>query len=65
MARLREAVSAGRAVSAEILNYRKDGTTFWNALTITPVRDDQGLAYFFASQTDTTKARVEARRSRA
>ncbi len=62
VARLREAVSAGRAVSAEILNYRKDGTTFWNALTITPVSDDQGLAYFFASQTDTTQFHVEAQK---
>ena len=26
----------------EILNYRKDGTSFWNELTISPVRDAQG-----------------------
>ena len=26
----------------EILNYRKDGTPFWNALTISPVVDAQG-----------------------
>jgi PAS domain S-box-containing protein len=27
----------------EILNYRKDGSTFWNDLTISPVRDAQNL----------------------
>lgn len=60
VARIGEAVSVGRAVSIEILNYRKDGTTFWNALTISPIHDEQGLAYFFATQTDTTKIHVDA-----
>ena len=31
-----------REFSGEILNYRKDGSPFWNALTITPVRDSSG-----------------------
>ena len=60
VARIREAVAGGRAVSIEILNYRKDGTTFWNALTVTPVHDDQGLAFFFAAQTDVTKVHTDA-----
>lgn len=29
---LRDAVSAGQPVSLEILNYRRDGTSFWNAV---------------------------------
>jgi len=28
--------------SAEIINYRKDGSFFWNDLTITPILDTQG-----------------------
>ena len=28
---LRDAVTAGEAVAVEILNYRRDGTPFWNA----------------------------------
>jgi PAS domain S-box-containing protein len=53
--RIRHAVATARPVSVELLNYRKDGTPFWNAMTVTPVHDAQGLAYFFASQTDTTR----------
>lgn len=39
---LREAIAAERPHSVELLNYRKDGTPFWNALSVTPVRDDRG-----------------------
>jgi two-component sensor histidine kinase len=37
----------------DILNYRKDGTSFWNALYISPVRDSRGeIVYFFGAQLD-------------
>lgn len=58
--RLREAMAAGEATSVELLNYRKDGTPFWNAMTLTPVHDDKGLAFFFATQTDTTQIHQDA-----
>jgi PAS domain S-box-containing protein len=52
---LREAVRHGRACTVEILNYRKDGTPFWNRLAITPVRDADGeLTNFVGIQSDTT-----------
>lgn len=52
---LREAVAAERDVALDILNYRKDGSTFWNALFVSPVRDASGeVIYFFASQLDFT-----------
>jgi PAS domain S-box-containing protein len=39
----------------ELLNYRRDGTPFWNALHISPVYDDHGkLTHFFGSQWDVT-----------
>jgi len=51
VARLREAVARGEDASADILNYRKDGSTFWNALYLSPVRDATGqIVFFFASQ---------------
>ncbi|MBB4062882.1 histidine kinase dimerization/phosphoacceptor domain -containing protein [Gellertiella hungarica] len=51
--RIREAIRQELPVSQDILNYRKDGSTFWNALFISPVRNDQGdVIYFFASQLD-------------
>jgi PAS domain S-box-containing protein len=55
---IREAVRAGREVVAEVLNYRKDGTTFWNGLTVTPVRDERDdLVHFVGVQTDVTPRR--------
>jgi PAS domain S-box-containing protein len=41
-------------------NYRKDGTLFWNELSITPLYDgDDKLTYFIGVQKDVTE-RVEA-----
>lgn len=53
--KLREAVAAAQDLSIDILNYRKDGSEFWNALFVSPVRDASGtVIYFFASQLDFT-----------
>jgi len=55
VARLREAIKQERPVQVTLLNYRKDGTTFWNELTVAPVRDEQGeVTHFVAVQTDVT-----------
>lgn len=35
----------GESFCGEILNYRKNGNAFWNELTITPVRNDQGKVF--------------------
>ncbi|MFC4920964.1 MULTISPECIES: histidine kinase famiy protein [Bradyrhizobium] len=52
------AVRSRREIATEILNYRKDGTTFWNALFVSPVYNEQGeLVYFFGSQLDITRRR--------
>nr|AML76645.1 putative LOV domain-containing protein [Pulvigera lyellii] len=39
VARIREALRSERNFSGCLLNYKKDGTPFWNLLTITPIRD--------------------------
>lgn len=55
---VRDAVAARREISTEILNYKKDGSTFWNALFISPVYDKEGkVIYFFASQLDVSRRR--------
>lgn len=55
---IREAVDRGEAISVELINYRKDGSSFWNAVFIGPVFDANGkLIYFFASQLDVTRRR--------
>lgn len=58
VAELRKAVNSGGSVALEILNYKRDGTPFWNAVFIGPVYDQEGkLAYQFASQLDVTRRR--------
>src|SRR5690606_31332464 len=42
IARMRRAIAARRPVHVTIRNYRKDGRTFWNELTVSPVFDDRG-----------------------
>lgn len=56
---IREALRQGREVKAIIRNYRKDGTAFWNELSISPIRNHEGrLTHFVGIQQDVT-ARVE------
>jgi PAS domain S-box-containing protein len=58
-AQVREAVAARRDIATEILNYRKDGSPFWNALFMSPVYNAAGdLVYFFGSQLDITRRRI-------
>lgn len=58
--RIRAAIRDGKPIDVDLLNYRKDGTTFWNALYLSPVRNEAGnIQFFFASQMDVTD-RVEA-----
>ncbi|SDM45540.1 PAS domain S-box-containing protein [Methylobacterium phyllostachyos] len=52
--RIRTAIQAAEPISVELLNYRKDGTAFWNAMTITPVSDADGVAFYYAAQADMT-----------
>jgi PAS domain S-box-containing protein len=58
VAKVRAAVEAGHACTVELLNYRKDGSSFWNQLALSPVLDDQGqLLHFVGVQTDVTERR--------
>jgi PAS domain S-box-containing protein len=45
----------------EFVNYRKDGTTYWNALSVSPVHDAYGrLTHFVGVQKDVTdRKRIE------
>ena len=52
---VRDAIEHRRDIAVDLLNYRKDGTPFWNALYTSPVINENGeLLYFFASQLDVT-----------
>lgn len=55
---LRETVAAGRDCLVEVLCYRKDGTTFWCAASITSIRDEAGkVVNFVAVFSDITARR--------
>lgn len=64
---MREAIARGEPIECELCNYRKDGTPFWNGMTICPVRDADGtVIYHFAAQADLTEKRtLEAALKRA
>lgn len=48
---LRQAIAERRPVMVELINYRKDGSQFRNAVMIAPLFDDDGeLLYFLGSQ---------------
>lgn len=58
VASVRQAIADRTEITTEILNYRKDGTSFWNALYISPVYNkNKELVYFFASQLDVSRRR--------
>jgi PAS domain S-box-containing protein len=45
---IRAAIKAEEPITVDILNYRKDGTPFWNRLRIRPLFDAQGRLLYFA-----------------
>ncbi|MGV7032636.1 PAS domain-containing protein [Methylobacterium symbioticum] len=53
---IRAAIRQETPITVDLLNYRKDGSTFRNALYLGPVHDEAGqLRYFFASQLDVSE----------
>lgn len=53
--RLAEAVRRGEPCTITVLNYRKDGTQFWNQVSASPVRDDRGrITHWVGIQVDVT-----------
>ncbi len=49
------AVEEARPVTVELKNYRRDGTEFWNEVTIAPVREEGELTHFVGFQDDVTE----------
>lgn len=60
LAQIREAIKANKPSRQIIRNYRRDGTAFWNELSITPVFNEADqLTYFIGIQKDVS-VEVEA-----
>ncbi|MFB6281067.1 MAG: PAS domain S-box protein, partial [Haloferacaceae archaeon] len=66
VAELREAIDADEPVTVELRNYRKDGTEFWNRVSIAPVDGEGGSAsnYVGFQQDITDDRRRRERRKR-
>ncbi len=62
---LRSALRDRRGTKVELLCYRKDGTCFWDALTLAPVeRPDGRVSHFVGVVTDVTARRRDEQRVR-
>lgn len=55
VAEISDAISRRKPLMTNLLNYRKDGSTFWNRFQISPIFDEQGsLEGFMGIQVDMT-----------
>nr|AML78000.1 putative LOV domain-containing protein [Viola canadensis] len=56
VSRIREELQNGGSYCGRLLNYKKDGTPFWNLLTIAPIKDDDGkVLKFIGMQVEVSK----------
>ncbi len=64
---IRKGIDDGRTTTVELLNYKKDGTPFWNRLSITPVKNpSQRITHYIGVQSDLTERKeieVQLRRT--
>ncbi|CAN5162813.1 hypothetical protein BH10PSE16_BH10PSE16_40340 [soil metagenome] len=61
-AALRAALAQGVESTVLLQNYRKDGTKFWNELTVSPVLNESGtLTHYVGIQHDVTRRENDAR----
>jgi PAS domain S-box-containing protein len=61
VAEIRQALKEERDLRIELLNYRRDGSSFWNDLTISPLRDAKGRVTHYVGiiNDGTERKRVE------
>ncbi|CAL8466388.1 g5924 [Coccomyxa elongata] len=63
---IRDAIQEDRSVQVCILNYKKNGESFWNHFYLEPIFDDSGVVeYYIGVQADVTEEVDAARLSRA
>ena len=61
-ARMAAAIDAEEPVATDVLNYRADGSRFWNRVEIAPVRADGELVSFVGFQSDITDRKIREQR---
>ena len=66
VARIGGALAGHQTVTETLLNYRKDGTAFWNQVALSPVTDANGeVVHYVGVQTDVTERIVVETERRA
>lgn len=60
LTQIREAIKNGRSCQVQVRNYKKDGSMFWNEVSVNPIRATNGdITHFVGIQNDVTE-RVKA-----
>lgn len=55
---IRRALARGQSCRVVLKNFRKDGSMFWNELSLSPIRDERGrVTHFLGIQNDVTQLR--------
>jgi PAS domain S-box-containing protein len=53
---IRTAIDAGEPCRVRLRNYHKDGSLFWNELSITPIyNEEDGITYYIGIQKDVSR----------
>ncbi|MEV1296075.1 SpoIIE family protein phosphatase [Pseudonocardia sp. NPDC049635] len=66
VARIARALREQRPITEVLLNYRRDGTAFWNQISVSPVLDGEGrLVNFVGVQSDVTERVIVEQERRA
>ena len=53
---IRQAIETNQPCRTRLRNYHKDGTLFWNELSITPIiNEEDGLTYYIGVQKDVSR----------
>jgi PAS domain S-box-containing protein len=56
---IKEAINANRSIQLELVNYHKNGNSFWNRLSITPVFNQEGeVTHLIGVQDDITAIKM-------
>ena len=55
VAELRAGIEAAEPVTVELVNYREDGSPFWNEVTVAPLHKDGTVTNFVGFQVDVTQ----------
>nr|AML77762.1 putative LOV domain-containing protein [Schistochila sp. BC-2016] len=65
LGKIRVALKKGGIYTGTLLNYKKDGTPFWNLLTISPIKDDDGkVIKYIGMQAEQTSKEQQPRNSK-